>query len=82
MGVLIKPQTNQTDGILRTVDITPETAGWQYVSFAVYHLTRGQTLRGAASGRESAVVVLLGTGRAEFNGGRSQGRTHQAPTAR
>ncbi len=68
MGVLIKPQTDQIDGIPRTVDITPETAGWQYVSFAVYQLTRGQTLRGAADGRETALVVLSGIGRAELNG--------------
>ena len=68
MGVLIKPQTGQTDGILRAVDITPEAAGWQYVSFAVYQLTRGQTLRGAADGRETTVVVLSGIGRAELNG--------------
>src|SRR3989442_2120983 len=68
MGMLIKPQTDQIDGILRTADITPETAGWQYVSFAVYHLNRGQTLRGAANGRETAVVVLSGIGRAELNG--------------
>ncbi len=68
MGVLIKPQTDQTDGILRTVNITPETASWQYVSFAVYQLTRGQTLRGAADGRETTVVVVSGTGKAELNG--------------
>ncbi len=68
MGVLIKPQTNQTDGILRPLNITPETAGWQYVSFAVYHLARGQTLRGAANGRETAVAVLSGIGKAELNG--------------
>src|SRR5256714_6066183 len=68
MGVLIKSQTEKTDGILRTVEITPQTAGWQYVSFAVYQLTRGQTLRGVADGRETAVVVLSGTGRAELNG--------------
>src|SRR2546422_3094805 len=68
MSVLIKPQTDQTDGILRPVDITPQTAGWQYVSFAVYQLTRGQTLRGAADGRETAVVVLSGIGKAELNG--------------
>src|SRR2546421_12492095 len=68
MGVLIKPQTGQIDGILRPLDITPETAGWQYVSFAVYHLTRGQTFRGAADGRETIVVVVSGTGRAELNG--------------
>jgi 5-deoxy-glucuronate isomerase len=68
MGVLIKSQTDQTDGIRRPLDITPETAGWQYVSFAVYHLSRGQTLRGAADGRETAVVVLAGIGKAELNG--------------
>src|SRR6266487_4234599 len=68
MGVLIKPQADQAGGILRPVAVTPETAGWQYVSFAVYHLTRGQTLRGAADGRETALVVLSGIGRAELNG--------------
>ena len=68
MGLLIKPQTDQTYGILRTMDITPETASWQYVSFAVYQLTRGQTLRGAADGRETTVVVVSGTGKAELNG--------------
>lgn len=68
MNVLIKPQTDQIDGILRPVAITPETAGWQYVSFAVYHLRKGQTLRGAASGRETALVVLSGIGEAELNG--------------
>src|SRR6266700_6979426 len=67
MSVLIKPQNDQIDGILRPVNITPETAGWQYVSFAVYHLTRGQILRGAAHGRETALIVLSGTGRAELN---------------
>jgi 5-deoxy-glucuronate isomerase len=68
MGVLIKPQTHQIDGILRTVDITPEIAGWRYVSFAAYQLTGGQTLRGAANGRETTVVVLSGISRAELNG--------------
>jgi 5-deoxy-glucuronate isomerase len=68
MDILIKPKTDQIDGIPRTVDITPETAGWKYVSFSVYHLTQGQTLRGAADGRETALIVLSGIGRAELNG--------------
>jgi 5-deoxy-glucuronate isomerase len=68
MSVLMKQQTEQAGGILRTIAITPETAGWKYVSFSVYHLTRGQTLRGAADGRETALVVLYGTGRAQLNG--------------
>jgi len=68
MSVLIKPQADQTSGMLRTIAITPQTAGWQYVSFAVYHLTRGQAFRGAADGRETVLVVLYGTGRAELDG--------------
>jgi 5-deoxy-glucuronate isomerase len=67
MGVLIRPQTHQVDGVLRTIDITPEQANWQYVSFAVSSLRRGQTLQGSANGRETAVVVLSGIGQAELN---------------
>ena len=68
MSILIKPQSNQIDGILRPLDITPQLAGWEYVSFTVYHLVMGQTLHGAANGREMAAVVLSGTGQAELNG--------------
>lgn len=68
MSVLVKPQADQIDGILRPLDITPQSAGWQYVAFTVYHLVRGQTLRGAAHGRETALVVLSGTGQVELNG--------------
>ncbi len=68
MSVLIKPQNERIDGIVRTVDITPETAGWQYVSFAVYHLRKGQRLSGAANGRETALIVLSGIGSGELNG--------------
>ena len=68
MSILVKAQSNQIDGILRPLDITPQSAGWEYVSFTVYRLVMGQTLRGAANGRETAVVVLSGTGQAELNG--------------
>src|SRR6266496_6179969 len=68
MDILIKSQVDQANGILRPIVVTPESAGWQYVSFAVYHLTSGQTLRGAAAGQETALVVLSGIGRAELNG--------------
>lgn len=68
MSVLITPQNERIDGIVRTVDIVPETAGWQYVSFAVYRLSKGQTLSGAANGRETAVMVLSGIGEGKLNG--------------
>lgn len=68
MGVLIRPQTERIDGFVRRLDVTPATAGWHYVSFAVYQLSRGQTLAGAANGRETAVIVLSGIGNGELNG--------------
>lgn len=68
MNVLIKPKNEHINGIVRTVDITPQTAGWQYVSFTVYHLRKGQKLSGAANGRETAVIVLSGIGSGELNG--------------
>ena len=68
MSVLIKPHNERIDGIVRTVGVTPETAGWQYVSFAVYHLRKGQRLSGAANGRETALIVLSGIGSGELNG--------------
>jgi 5-deoxy-glucuronate isomerase len=68
MGLLIKPQSNRVDGILHPIAITPETAGWQYVSFSVHHLGRRQVLCGTADGRETVVVVLCGIGEAEING--------------
>ncbi|HZS76397.1 MAG TPA: 5-deoxy-glucuronate isomerase [Ktedonobacteraceae bacterium] len=68
MSVLIRPQMKTTGEVQSTIDITPESAGWQYVSFAVYQLKEGQTLRGAANGRETAVVILSGVGKAELNG--------------
>lgn len=68
MSMLVRPQTERIDEILRPIAVTPETAGWQYISFAVYHLSRGQTLRDAANGGETALVVLSGAGRAELNG--------------
>jgi hypothetical protein len=33
MSVLIKPQTDRRDGILRPVAITPEMAGWHVLAY-------------------------------------------------
>lgn len=67
MDLLIRPQTEQINGILRTVDVTPESTGWRYVSFAVYHLGKDQVLEGTAGDRETALVVLYGKGEATLN---------------
>jgi 5-deoxy-D-glucuronate isomerase len=58
MCMLVKPQADQTGGILRTVDITPKTAAWHSISFSVDHRSRGQALHHTADGRETTPVML------------------------
>jgi 5-deoxy-glucuronate isomerase len=40
--------------------VTPETAGWSYVGFEVYELSRGDGIRQATGAREACVVMLAG----------------------
>ncbi len=40
--------------------VTPESAGWEYVGFAVHRLRPGQRLDIAASDRETCIVLLSG----------------------
>lgn len=40
--------------------ITPESAGWEYVSFAVYQLSAGQQLSLATQGLETCLVLVTG----------------------
>jgi 5-deoxy-glucuronate isomerase len=68
MNLLIRPQTEEINGLYRPIHVTPQSAGWQYVTFSVYHLRRGQTLAGAADGKETALVVLSGVGEADLDG--------------
>ncbi len=48
-------------------DITPESAGWGYVGFGLYHLKAGETA-GEATGAREAILVLV-EGRAEIASG-------------
>ncbi|MDH4307626.1 MAG: 5-deoxy-glucuronate isomerase [Acidimicrobiia bacterium] len=45
----------------RVHDVTPESAGWRYLSFAVVTLAEGETFEHAGDGREVAVVPLSGS---------------------
>ena len=47
-------------------DISPESAGWQYVGFGLYHLAPGEVAAEATGGRE--VILVLVEGRAEVSG--------------
>lgn len=50
-----------TDGTVR-VDVTPASAGWRYLSFAVVELAAGQTHASLLTDRETAIVPLSGVG--------------------
>ncbi len=68
MDLLRRPQAEEANGLDRPIHITPQSAGWRYVTFSIYHLRRGQELAGAANGSETALVVLYGVGEAELDG--------------
>lgn len=44
----------------RIVEVTPESAGWQYVGFAAYRLAAAERLELPLSAREQCIVVLRG----------------------
>jgi 5-deoxy-glucuronate isomerase len=50
------------------LEITPESAGWRYLSFRVVALAPGETVEGDTAGNEIAVVPLAGSGWFGFGG--------------
>ncbi|NNU88345.1 5-deoxy-glucuronate isomerase [Geobacillus sp. 47C-IIb] len=59
MSRLIIPShsPNEEGNVVR---VTPESAGWEYVGFEVYALTKGQTLRKETIDQEACLVLLKG----------------------
>ncbi len=55
--VVPRQQPNAEGAVHR---ITPESAGWTYVGFEVYHLKQGQTLTRETGDREACVVLVTG----------------------
>jgi len=55
MNLLVKAQSGQ-----KIVEVTPASAGWQYVGFAAYRMAAGETLAFDTGNREACVVVLTG----------------------
>lgn len=56
--LLIKPQEADREG--KIIDITPESAGWEYVGFQVYSLSKGKTLNKETGKNEICLVLLSG----------------------
>lgn len=66
MTLLVKPHAPDDQGVV--LDITPDSAGWEYVGFRVSRLRRGQSCEGAAVRRETCIVILAGRVRLHVNG--------------
>jgi 5-deoxy-glucuronate isomerase len=58
----------QPDHGHRTVRITPESAGWEYVGFELYRLSAGQSASEETGDREHCLVFVTGRGIANVGG--------------
>ena len=57
--LLVKPAAPNEEHCV--ISVTPESAGWSHVGFAVYQLAAGQRVRFREQQRETCIVVLSGT---------------------
>ena len=57
-----------TSGPGRLLDVTPQTAGWEYLSFAVHELDADTGHAFEEDGRETAIVPLSGSGTVRAGG--------------
>lgn len=57
--LLVKKGLPDKDGCI--LSVTPESAGWTYVGFAVHQLAAGNSINKSEPGRETCLVVLSGT---------------------
>lgn len=64
--LLVKPSAPDAQG--RIHQITPESAGWGHVGFAVHRLAAGQILTQETGNREHCIVLLSGKVEAEAGG--------------
>jgi 5-deoxy-glucuronate isomerase len=60
-NLLVKPEK----GTGRVSHITPASAGWTYVGFALHRLKPGETVSAATGDREVCLVFVTGKGRAK-----------------
>src|ERR1700731_2304375 len=64
MNLLVKPKRNSQE----IVSVTPESAGWRYVSFSAHKLAPAETLSFSDKSKELCVVVLTGIVSAQTEG--------------
>jgi 5-deoxy-glucuronate isomerase len=59
MSLLVRSHAADADGTV--LEVTPKSAGWEYVGFRVVKLAAGKGYAGREAGREACLVVLSGT---------------------
>jgi 5-deoxy-glucuronate isomerase len=64
MNLIVKPNKNSQE----IVSVTPESAGWKYISFSVHRLAPAEALTFSDSANELCVVVLTGIVSAQVEG--------------
>ncbi|MFC3282717.1 5-deoxy-glucuronate isomerase [Litchfieldella rifensis] len=57
-SLLVRPQEPDAQG--KVLEVTPESAGWDYVGFRVHKLKKGQSLESHTGDREHCLVLLAG----------------------
>lgn len=63
--LLVKPAARASG---RVIDITPESAGWRYVGFALHRLPAGTAAAGEDAGREALLVLVTGAAKVTVAG--------------
>ncbi len=63
--LLVKPHPRDAEGCV--LSVTPESAGWRYVGFAVFKLEPGESIERHLKDREACIVPI--TGRADVTAG-------------
>jgi 5-deoxy-glucuronate isomerase len=66
MNLLVKPKKNSQE----IVRVTPESAGWNYVSFSLYRLKPGESVTYSEESKELCAIVVTGIVSAQVNGNR------------
>lgn len=64
MEHLIRPNSSETV----MIEVTPESAGWDYLAFQIISLKKGQSFSRQTGGNEVALVPLAGKGKAQVTG--------------
>lgn len=58
----------EPDRNFRTLHVTPESAGWDYVGFDLHRIPAGSTAKGETGDREACLVFIAGSGKAKAGG--------------